>query len=181
MTSINFASKDYPLLYRIRTGLIVGSAVLLFITAGMIAEAVSLRTRTALIEQDVRERRTALDRVRSLLSERAELVKNLSAMSGITRSRQFSWTRLLSAIESVVPIGAALTTVDFNPDSSALSIEGASRSPEALRTLVIALEKSPLFREPRLKQQTLEKGTISFNVVAVYHQDTAVAVVREGK
>jgi Tfp pilus assembly protein PilN len=170
MISIDFASRNYRLQYRVRASLIAGCVILAIIMTGMLWKAVSLRTSISIVEQGLKERQATLDRDRPLLAERAQLVKDLSAMSGITGSRKFSWTKLLTSIETAVPAGVALKSVNFNQENSLLTLEGAAHSPESLRNLVIALEKSSLFREPLLKQQTLEKGSISFNVVAIYRQ-----------
>ncbi len=181
MISINFASRNYRLIGRIQAGLAAGCVVLALIAGGMLWTASSFRASIAAADRDMIERRKADDQVRSLLSEREKLVKNLFAMSGLMESRKFSWTKLLSSIEAVVPTGAALTSVEYNSGSHALALEGAAQSPESLRNLVVGLEKSASFNDPFLKHQSLEKGIISFNVVAVYREDASTTVVSGGK
>lgn len=129
MISINFASRNYRLISRVRTGLVAGCVVLAFMTAGMLWKAFSLRAAIAAVEQAVKERGADEEQARSLIAERGQLVKDLSAMSGLTESRKFSWTRLLTSIEAAVPAGAALKSVDFNPGDRTLTLEGAARSP----------------------------------------------------
>ncbi len=113
--------------------------------------------------------------------ERERLVKDLNAMSGLMDARKFSWTRLLSSIESVVPVGVALQKVQYSPQDHSLAMDGTAQSPESLRNLVVGLEKSSSFTDPFLKHQTLEKGSISFNVVAVYHEHKDAGMVQRKK
>jgi hypothetical protein len=42
----------------------------------------------------------------------------------------------------------------------------------------VGLERSASFKDPFLKHQSLEKGSISFNVVAVYHDNRNAAVAK---
>jgi Tfp pilus assembly protein PilN len=180
MISINFASRNYRLISRVRTVLVAGCVVLALMAAGMLWTAVSLRAHIAAAERELAQRKADDEQARSLLVEREQLVKDLSAMSGITAARKFSWTKLLTSMEAVVPAGAALKSLDFNPEDRTLTLEGEARSPEALRNLIVGLERSASFKNPFLKHQSLEKGTISFNVVAVYREDAGAALARGG-
>ena len=175
MIAINFASRNYRLIGRIRFGLIAGSILLVAITAVMIWTAVSLRANISSLDRKLQELQAADEHLRPALLERARLVKDLTAMSGLLESRKISWTRFLTSIETVVPKGVALKKVEFDPKDSTLTLNGMARSPEALRNLVVAMEKSLLFKDPFLKHQSLEKGSISFNVVAVYREDKSRA------
>lgn len=168
MISINFASRDYRLIERIYSGLIATGVLFCVIMVGLIWTAVSLRVNISAMDVKLKQRAAAEEHARPLLLERELLVKDLSSMSGLLESRKFSWMRLLTSIETVVPVGVALHKVEFNPKDHTLTLEGAAQSPEALRNLVVGLEKSAAFREPFLKHQSLEKGNNSFNVVAVY-------------
>ena len=96
-------------------------------------------------------------------------------MAGLMEARRFSWTRLLTGLEAAFPVGVALTKLDFNPKERTLVIEGVAQSPEALRNLMVGLEKSTYFRDPLLKHQSVDKGIISFNVASVY-TDNIVAL-----
>jgi Tfp pilus assembly protein PilN len=176
MIAINFASANYRLSSRIMAGLLAGSAVLALIAGVLLWQHASLRRDSWAIEQKLKESEAASEKIRPVLEERERLVKDLTSMSGLLESRRFSWTRLLSSIEAIVPVGVAMRSVDFDPRERALSLEGTAQSPEALRNLVIGLEKSSTFKDPFLKHQSLEKGSISFNVVAVYHEPVGGAV-----
>jgi Tfp pilus assembly protein PilN len=180
MISINFASGNYRRAVRIVQALAAGSVILALAAALMIVKAVSLRADIAAMQKKLQEAEAADQLVKPALMERERLVKDLNAMSALMDARRFSWTRLLSSIESVVPVGVALQKVQYNPHDHSLVLDGTAQSPESLRGLVVGLEKSPSFKDPFLKHQTLEKGSISFNVVAVYHErKDAVEVQRK--
>lgn len=178
MITINFASRNYRLIARVRSGLIAGSILLVVITAGMSWIAVSLRENISSMDRKLQELKAADEQTRPALLERERLVKDLTAMSGLMEARKISWTRLLTSVEVVVPVGVALKHVEFNPKDFTLTLNGMARSPESLRNLVVAMEKSASFKDPFLKHQSLEKGSISFNVVAVYREDKNRAVAQ---
>ncbi len=180
MIKINFASRNYRLIGRIKSGLIAGIIILAVITVGMLWTAVSLRANISFMDEILQELEEADAQARPALLERDQLVKDLTAMSGLMESRKISWTRILTSIEAVVPVGVALKHVEFNPKDSTLTLNGMARSPESLRNLVVAMERSAPFKDPSLKHQSLEKGSISFNVVAIYREDKN-PVVAQGK
>ncbi len=180
MISINFAGRNYRLRARAVQALVAGSLILAVGAAGLLAKTASLRADLSVMQQKLVEAEAADELVKSVLVEREQLARDLGAMSGLIDARKFSWTRLLSSIESVVPVGVALKKVEYNPRDNSLILDGMAQSPESLRNLVVGLEKSASFREPFLKHQTLDKGSISFNVVAVYHEHKS-AVMAQGK
>jgi Tfp pilus assembly protein PilN len=180
MITINFASRDYRFIARVRTGMIAASLVLCIGMVGMLWTATSLRAAMSSLDGKLKDAEAAVALVRPLLAERGQLVKDLNAMSVLMESRKLSWTRFLTTMETVVPRGVALTHVEFNPNDRTVALNGMAQSPEALRTLIVGLERSTAYKDPFLKHQSLEKGNISFNVVAVYHEN-AVAAVAKGR
>lgn len=178
MIRINFASRNYRLIGRIRYGLIAGIIILVAITGGMFWTAVSLRADISFMDQMLQGLEEADAQARPALLEREQLVKDLTVMSGLMESRKISWTRLLTSVEAVVPEGVALKRVEFNPRDSTLSLNGMAQSPEALRNLVVAMERAAQFKDTSLKHQSLEKGSISFNVVAIYREDKSPVVAQ---
>lgn len=180
MISINFASNNFRALLRISRVLIAGSVILACVAAGMVWKSFSLRSSAAAMQAKLRETEISDEQTRALLAEREQLVKDLTAMSGLMDARKFSWTRFLSGIEAIVPVGVAFKKVEYNPTDRTLSIDGMAQSPEALRNLIVGFEKSVTFTAPFLKHQSLEKGIISFNVVAVYqeHKETGAASLK---
>lgn len=178
MITINFASRNYRLISGIRTGLFAAAGLLCIVMAGMLWASMSLRADITALDRKLKEAETADDLIRPLLVERGQLVKDLSATSALMESRKFSWTRFLTALETVVPRGVALTQVAFGPNDRTVVLNGMAQSPEALRTLIVGLEKSTAFKDPFLKHQSLEKGNISFNVVAVYQENKGAPVAK---
>lgn len=168
MISLNFASRNYRLIEKVLTGLVVGCVVLALAAAFMLWSAVSLRAQTAELEQQVQEARSRLAALQPVVQERERFVAELASMTELVEAKQFSWTRLLTGIEEIFPFGVALDKIAYNPKSRALTLDGHAQSPEALRNLVVGLERSSSFRDPLLKNQTIEKGRISFNVTAIY-------------
>jgi Tfp pilus assembly protein PilN len=178
MIPVNFASRDYRLVERIQIVLLAAIVILCMTMAGMIWNAVSLRKDISVMDQKLKGLTATDENLRPAISEREQLVKDLSLMSGLLESKRFSWTRLLTRIEAVVPVGMALKRVEFRPVDHTLTLEGTTQSPEALRNLVVGLEKSSSFKDPFLKHQSLEKGSNSFNVVAVYRENAGPAVAQ---
>jgi Tfp pilus assembly protein PilN len=168
--SVNFASGNYRVAARVVRGLIAGSVVLALVAAGLAWKAVSLRRDLTHMQASLHDAEAADLRLKPVLLEREQVVKDLGAMTGLLEARKFFWNRFLSSVESVVPVGVALKNVEFNPGKRTLTMQGTAQSPESLRNLVVGLEKSPSFANPLLKHQSLEKGSISFNVVAVYNE-----------
>ncbi len=176
MITINFASRNYRLVENVRTGLIAGSAMLCIVMAGLVWTMITLRSNVSSMEEKVNNAMKADGQLASLLLERQQIVKDLNSMYGLMDSRKFSWTKLLTSIETVVPRGVALTHVEFIAKEHTVLLDGVAQSPEALRTLVVGLEQSPSFKNPFLKHQSLEKGNLLFNVVTVYQEHKSAGV-----
>jgi len=180
MISINFAQKNYRLLAGIYAGLVAVNVLLLAATAIIIVTSLSLRADLGTLDLRLREMAAAEEKAKPLLAERDRVVKDLGAMSGLMESRKFSWTRFLTDLETVFPVGVALDRVEYKPRERALTLDGSAQSPESLRNLVVGLERSASFKDPYLKHQSVDKGSIEFNVVASY-QGHQAAVVAQGK
>ncbi len=173
---INFASRNYRLSARIYSGLMAAIVFLAVLALFVLGKTFSYRAGIAAMNVKVKEMTQTDEQARPVLMEREQLARDLSAMSALMEARRFSWTRLLTNIESVFPVGVALSRVDFNPRDRSLMFDGTALSPEALRNFMVGLEKSPSFRDPFLKHQSVDKGSISFNVAARYQEAQAAAV-----
>jgi Tfp pilus assembly protein PilN len=180
MISINFASRNYRAYERFIAAIAAATVLLALTAVGMAWTAASLRTEYADLGKKIAAAEQDAASVNSSLEERDRIETSLKEMSGVLESRRFSWTRFFTGLETVVPIGVAMKKVDFDPKGRSVSLEGTAQSPEALRNLVVALEKSKAFSTPYLKHQSLEKGSISFNVVALYNESrSAIGVVQD--
>lgn len=168
MITINFASRNYRLASRLSAGLAVATVLLTVLLAVQVWFFTDLRNSRIALEQKLKQQADREEQIRPVLQERAQIVSDLTAMAGLMEARRFSWTRLLTGLETAFPIGVALTKLEFNPKERTLVIEGVAQSPEALRNLMVGLEKSTYFKDPLLKHQSVDKGIISFNVASFY-------------
>jgi Tfp pilus assembly protein PilN len=171
--SINFAGTDYRLITRVRAVLIVLLAVLLCTAGGLIMLTRTYGAKRAAVEKGIQELLTSQQKLQSVVAERQRIVQNLTTMSALLEAKGFSWTRFLSALEEVFPSGVALARLEFNPRERNVVLEGKAASPEALSGLMIRLERSPSFKNPLLKRQSMEKGIRSFHVGVIYQEPPA--------
>lgn len=178
MLTVNFASRDYRLAARVYAGLIALGGLLVLIAAVLIWMATATRANIADMDRKVAELVKSEEKTKPVLLEREQLVKDLTAMSVLMEARRFSWTRLLTSVESVFPVGVALKSVDYNPKERLITLDGMAHSPEALTALIIGLGRSKSFRDPLLKHQSIDKGSISFDV-GVFYQDVPAAVAHK--
>lgn len=176
MITINFASRNYRLIRKIRIGLITGNLILAVFTGVLLGNVNSLRAELSAMGRTLLELEAADVTSRPLLVQREQITKDLNVMSGLQQAKKISWTRLLSGIEAVLPTGVALKQVELNRKDMTVTLSGMAQSPEALRNLVVAMERAATLKNPFLKHQSLEKGSISFNVVAVYQEYTGAAM-----
>ncbi len=172
MITINFASRNYQFAARLSAGLAAVTVLLAALLSVQAWDFSESRTGRVALEQKLKQQSDREEQLRPVLQERAQIVSDLTAMAGLMEARRFSWTRLLTNLETAFPTGVALTKLEFNPKERALVIDGVAQSPEALRNLMIGLEKSAYFKDPLLKHQSIDKGTISFNVASFYTDNT---------
>ena len=175
MITINFASRNYRFAARLSAGLTTVIVLLTALLAFQVWGFTDSRAGRAALQQKLKQQIEREGQIRPILQERAQIVSDLTAMAGLMEARRFSWTRLLTGLETAFPIGVALTKLEFNPKERTLVIEGVAQSPEALRNLMVGLEKSTYFKAPLLKHQSVDKGIISFNVASSY-TDNIVAL-----
>lgn len=166
--NVNFARTDYRLIARLQRGVVAAIALFCILAGALLWTAGSYRHQAAAAEQQVKDLAGSAGKLRPAIEERQQLVKNLSAMSGLIEARRHSWTQFLTGIEAAFPTGIALTKVDFRPRDLTVVLEGDARSPEALSGLMIGLQRSRSFRNPQLKHQSMDKGSLSFNVAVSY-------------
>jgi Tfp pilus assembly protein PilN len=166
--ALYFASTDHALVARVRS-MLLGAAVALGVLAVfLLLLGAFYRSRTAEIAKQVASLKSSEETVRSAMQERERLVRNLGEMSSLVDARRFGWTRLLTAIEKGFPSGVALSKLQYDPREHTVSLEGTAHSPEALSSLMIGLQRTEILKNPQLKRQSLEKGTLSFHVTVNY-------------
>jgi Tfp pilus assembly protein PilN len=173
--AINFASRNYRFASRLSAGLAAVTVLLTALLAIQVWGFTDSRAGRVVLEQKLKQQADREEQIRPVLLERAQIVNDLTSMASLMEARHFSWTRLLTGLETAFPIGVALTKLEFNPKERTLVIEGVAKSPEALRNLMVGLEKSSYFKDPQLKHQSVDKGIISFNVASFY-TDNSIAL-----
>ena len=178
MININFASRNYGAVDTAVRVLFGMALVLSLVAAVLLWESAAQHKDISSLRQKLKAAEAEDGQVKFTLLEREKLVQNLNAMSGLVEARKFSWTQFLTSLERAVPFGVELKKVEFDPKDRTLSIEGMAQSPEALRDLMVGIEKSSAFTNPLLKHQSLDKGILSFNVVAVYNEHKAAGVAQ---
>ena len=178
MITINFSSTNYRLAARWSAGLAVASFLLTALLAVQVLALTEARSDRAVLEQKLKQQSDREAQLRPVMQERAQIVSDLSAMAGLMETRRFSWTRLLTGMEAAFPVGVALTKLEYNPKDRTLVIDGVAQSPEALRNLMVGLEKSAYFKNPLLKHQSVDKGIISFNVASFYSDNNTTLRAR---
>jgi hypothetical protein len=177
MITINFAGKNYRLLARVYAGMIAGCVVLCLVMAGMVWGAVALRADLSVLDRKLKEAAAADEQARPILMERTVVAR--------PRPCQGSWSRedLVDAAPDEPRDGRA---AGRGSDARAAQRQGprpdstARRSPQSLRSWSWG-RKSASFKDPFLKHQSLEKGSISFNVVAVYHENKNSGAAQGGR
>jgi Tfp pilus assembly protein PilN len=173
LVTINFAVTDYRLVSRIRSVLIVLVVALCGLSVVLFGLNANSRSQLSAVAHQVQALEASEAKVLPALQEREQLTRNLGEMASLIEARRFSWTRLLTAIEEVFPSGVALNRLEFDPRERVVALEGEARSPEALSALMIGLQRTAILKNPLLKRQSMEKGTLSFHVTVNYQETLA--------
>lgn len=165
---MNFATRDYRLSARIAAGLAAVSAVLLVVSLGIAVTVLTGRSEGTALERQIADLAGRMEKLQTALNERDRLLKELGTMTALMESKRFSWTGLLTNIERVFPTGVALDRLQCDMKERSLLLDGRAQSPEALRNLVIGLERSSAFSDSQLRHQSVERGVISFTIGVRY-------------
>ena len=96
--------------------------------------------------------------------------ENSAIKSELADTKEFSLNELNTSLEKIVPRSVALKQVQCKRQDHAvaLSLNGTAKSAEDLKSFIAELEKSALFKNPVLKQQSMGKGLITFRIDVVY-------------
>ena len=90
-------------------------------------------------------------------------------LNQVVERKSFSWSRLLSVIEDVIPRGVYLTTLEPQIDSSGrirIEMEARGRSVADISTFIAGLEQTPVFKDVAVsvEERSLEKGLAEISV-----------------
>jgi type IV pilus assembly protein PilN len=205
--SINLASRPFaelgPLFARLR--LAMAGLALLAIGLGVGLHFLSLRAAAAETQMDalkaqvlaVQTERQANERRMQQPQNRAVLDRS-KFLNDLFARKSFSWTAVMMDLESVLPAGVEVTSID-----PAITAEGdvnirlrVSGNREPAVDLVRRLERSKRFLEPRLANETAQTqegktiavsaaanapGMVEFDIVSGYNPLPAPPKVSPGK
>lgn len=188
--NINLASKPYIDVQRVllRWGMLV--VLLAVCTAALATRAITswresrdvnariavLRNETAALDQ---QRSQSLAILQS--PENSSVVDNSKFLNALIARKSFSWTRVFMQMEEIMPPRLHVLSIapDLIPHTNnvqvTLKVAGTSR--EAAVELVRRLERSPVFRDARISQETLvtdhkSEDSVSFDLTAIYVPQT---------
>jgi len=86
--------------------------------------------------------------------EYKDVTKKIAIANGILEKKGLNWLLLLDRLESVVPDGVALSSIEPKLKEGTLTIAGTAKEFRNLRVLVENLEAEPRFSDVFLKGQT---------------------------
>ncbi len=173
--TINLATKSYINQKQLTWGVVLGSIVLLFFffvnikifvfNAGEIDRLTKLEAASA-------ARLGATGRAVTE-EEYARLLLSIKQANGIIERKAFNWLALLDRLESVVPEGVSLSTVEPGVNDKTLKLSGTALRFNNLRQFMEQLETSMVFPDVFLldqgetKTSENQKGT-TFNITCRY-------------
>ena len=82
------------------------------------------------------------------------VIKKITIANGILKKRGLNWLLLLDRLESVVPEGVALSSIEPKLKEGTLTLSGSAKEFRNLRAFVENLEAEPRFSDVFLQSQT---------------------------
>jgi type IV pilus assembly protein PilN len=92
------------------------------------------------------------------------LLSSIKFANGIIEQKSFDWLMLFDRLESVVPEGIAIASIEPSPKDDGLKLAGMARNFANLRKFVENLEESNFFTEVYLVSQSNVQGPEGRNV-----------------
>lgn len=171
------------LLFSVAAGLLVIATMWHGLTVARLAStaATSLDEEVArlLAEREVlREKDRAL---RGLKVDKAT-IQRWAALKGLVDQRAFSWTRLLSELETALPPHVRLKSItpEFRKGRHLLSLDAVARRAEDAVPLVKVLEERPEFEDVFLEGIGEGSGEVSCRYRMTYLPETPAAPASDG-
>ena len=190
---INLASQPYENARRFFTqwGLALTA---LFVVSGLLVFAAAKSWRvTHSLSRSISEERDRLDKLNTQEKSDLEILnkeqnrdvrERALAINALILRKQFSWTRIFSDLEKMMPtrLHVVAITPQLTPsDEIEIRMQVAGDSRDKAIELVQNMEKAPDFREAQiLSETTAQKGSqgdpVSFEISAVYVPAAAAAI-----
>ena len=92
------------------------------------------------------------------------LLSSIKFANGIIERKTFDWLMLFDRLESVVPEGIAISSIEPSPKDNALKLAGMAKSFGNLRKFVENLEESRFFTEVYLVSHSNNQGPEGRNI-----------------
>ncbi len=112
------------------------------------------------------------------LSDQAiqKIPQTITFVKQVRKRVGFSWTQLLTDLESAVPNGLMMSTVSLDEKTQTVMLNGSTPSLKDLNQFIHRLEKHQAFRDVILTQHATQKNTdvnrspfIAFSMKVTYH------------
>jgi hypothetical protein len=190
---INLASQPYENARRFFTQWGVALIALFIVSALLVFAAAKSWRVSHSLTRSVAEERARLDKLNT--QEKADLVilnqeqnrdvrERAQAINALILRKQFSWTRIFSDLEKMVPtrLHVVAITPQLTPsDQIQIRMQVAGDSRDKAIELVQNMEKAPDFREAQILSETnVLKGTagdtVIFEISALYVPSAAAAI-----
>jgi type IV pilus assembly protein PilN len=168
--SLNLATRPFadlgPTLKRLRIGMGVLAALSLLFALGLhllhdTAEAARMRDHS--LDGQIARINNERDSYQALMRqpENARLLAESSALNSLFGEKAFSWTLTMESLETVLPAGVQVTTLEPNREKDGrITVHMRVLGPrDHVVELVRGLEHSVRFRQPRIVGESAESNT----------------------
>lgn len=160
--TINLATRVYVNVKRLNIFIAValaGLTLLLLFNIRAVATGVGEMKR---LQNETSAREVTAKSAKNAVSDQAyqALLARIKFANGIIAKRTFNWLLLFDQLESVVPDGLSLTSIERDPKGGGLKLAGLTKNFSHLRKFMENLEGSRFFTEVYLVSQS-EKQAVS--------------------
>jgi len=197
--SLNLATRPFidlgPILKRLRIGMAVLTVVAAALLLGLHQfhqKALDVRAREAVVDAQIARLRAESSSSQALMSkpENAAVLEQANALNQLFGAKSFSWTLAMEDLETVLPGGVQVTTLEPSRDKDgAISVKLRVVGPrDGSIKLVQNLEHSRRFLAPRIVGESSDTNEnanqryqpvsaasrVNFDIVADYNPPDAV-------
>jgi hypothetical protein len=100
-----------------------------------------------------------------------QLPAEVSLANQVLTKRHFSWTQLLSALESAIPQQVSMKSIRLDPGGVVVHMTGLAVTVEDVTALTVALQDHSVFHDPVLGQHRVRlDGLVEFDLTLGYRQ-----------
>jgi Tfp pilus assembly protein PilN len=100
-----------------------------------------------------------------------QLPAEVSLANQLLTKRNFSWTRLLSALEAAIPHHVSIKSIRLDPGNAVVYMTGLAVTVEDVTALTVTLQNHAVFRDPVLGQHRVgPDGLVEFDLTLRYRQ-----------